>query len=762
MTFSTCYLAAFVTPALATAGAAAIAAPILIHLLARRRFKRIRWAAMEFLIDAEKRNRRRVRLEELILLALRCLAVSLVGLTLARPFLSAGDWASVWGTRRAERVIVIDDSFSMGYETDEGSPFQSARKAARQLIETFRRETPSDSVSVVRMSAPTSPVVSSVYLDAEEVEATLARVEALSPSQHAGDIDALFKALAELLERDEGLVNAAVYVLSDFQRRDWTPRDGSEGSTANSSLAPLLSWAAKDRNLRVLLVNVGQPTPANMAVTSLKVPGGLPVAGTNSPVRATIANYSAQPAKLMQLSLVAGQRSPVAKSIPTVGEHLEVSVDVEAEFLHAGDERILMEIPPDALPIDNVRFATVEVVNAIRVLIVNGEPSADEYEDEVSLLRTALRPEGEVFSGQEISVVDEAGLEATDLSGFHAVILANVYRVVPKEAESLERFVKAGGGLILFLGDQVDAVAYNADLHRDGAGLLPGKLGETIQPAESSRLVVVDRLHPALRATGGAEDPLGLSEVGFQSYFAFSMDSASPEPAGSIERPESVTDDGSYSGRILARFSDADGHPAIVERGFGRGRVLVITTSADKEWNNWPDHPTYLPIMNELLRHVARPGAQSNEQWVGSGITFPLDPTLYEPDFVVRTPQYPEESEIPASAVAAEDGGGFLVRWERTATTGIYQFVLRRRGGGEFSRLVAVNSDPTESDLTMIDNDVLGRAMAGVPHEIVRGLDELAEAAGEAKTEWWTPLLIAAMTVLMCEQSLAWWWGRKR
>ena len=94
-------LAAFITPWLATAGAAAVAAPIIIHLLARCRFKRIRWAAMDFLIDAERRNRRRIRMEEWILLALRCLAVFLIGLLVARPFLTpSGLAAALSGTQR--------------------------------------------------------------------------------------------------------------------------------------------------------------------------------------------------------------------------------------------------------------------------------------------------------------------------------------------------------------------------------------------------------------------------------------------------------------------------------------------------------------------------------------------------------------------------------------------------------------------------------------------------------------------------------------
>ena len=90
-------LAALVSPSLFVGGAAAIAAPILIHLLARRRFKRIRWAAMEFLIHAERRNRRRIRMEEWILLALRCLAILAIALIVSRPFIRSGSFVSSLG-----------------------------------------------------------------------------------------------------------------------------------------------------------------------------------------------------------------------------------------------------------------------------------------------------------------------------------------------------------------------------------------------------------------------------------------------------------------------------------------------------------------------------------------------------------------------------------------------------------------------------------------------------------------------------------------
>ena len=766
-------LAAFVSPVLATAGAVAVSAPILIHLLARRRFKRIRWAAMDFLIDAERRNRRRVRLEELILLALRCLAVLLVGLMVARPFLSPGGIAAAWGgSQRTERVMVLDDSFSMGYESPGGTPFAHAKTAVRRLVESFRRDAPDDSVTILRMSSPTNPVVAGAYLDAEQVEATLARVEALAPSQQAIELADVFKGMAEVLSRDAGAVNATVYFLSDFQRRDWSPSEQTENAAADGMItAPLRNWAGRDRGLRVVLVNVGQEDAANLAIVALDLHGGQPVAGTTSPVRATVANFARRPVENLQLSVEAGHRVQATKTIPSLSEFQQVAVDVDAEFIRAGDESLGVEISADALPIDNARYAAVDVVNAIRVLVVDGEPSADEYEDEVGLLRTALRPEGEVFSGQEVVVVDETGLETTSLSGYHAVILANVYRVSTSAVESLERFVRAGGGLMVFLGDQVDAQSYNAELFREGSGVLPAELGEVIRPNESSHLVIVDRLHPALRALGGTDDPLGISQVPFDQYFACTVpDEKSPttdEGEGALvptmggnRQPSNNASQG--SARVIARFSDAEEHPAIIERTLGAGRVLLIATSADKEWNAWPNHPTYLPIMTELLRHVTRGRGGEMDRWVGSRIEFPLDSSAFEPDVIVRPPGYPNEPEAAVTAVPAENGEGMQIRWEHTESAGIYQFAMRRRDGGEAIRLAAVNVDPTESDLTMVRDEVLPRTMSGIPFEYVRGLEQLAGAAGEAKTELWTPILVLAMVALMSEQSLAWWWGRRR
>jgi hypothetical protein len=104
------------------AGVAAISIPVIIHLLNKRKFKIVDWAAMEFLLDADKKNRRRVRLENLLLLLLRCLAVLLIGLLLARPFIPTSLTAGILSATQYERIVIVDDSLSMQARVGNSRP----------------------------------------------------------------------------------------------------------------------------------------------------------------------------------------------------------------------------------------------------------------------------------------------------------------------------------------------------------------------------------------------------------------------------------------------------------------------------------------------------------------------------------------------------------------------------------------------------------------------------------------------------------------
>src|SRR5947208_69424 len=151
----------FLNPWSMVAGGAMISAPILIHLINRMRFKRIRWAAMEFLLKSQKRNRRRLIIEQLILLMLRILLVLLVGFLLAR-FIGKNYAGAGRGTGVAH-LIVIDDSLSVADRWREGADTKSSWDAARtqlqKLITESARASAVQDVKVYVLSDLKNPIL---------------------------------------------------------------------------------------------------------------------------------------------------------------------------------------------------------------------------------------------------------------------------------------------------------------------------------------------------------------------------------------------------------------------------------------------------------------------------------------------------------------------------------------------------------------------------------------------------------------------------
>jgi len=775
MISTTPLLGALLTPGLFAAGAAAMSAPILIHLLARRRFRIVRWAAMDFLLQADRQNRRRVRMEEWILLALRCLAILLIGLALARPFFRPAGLGALGGSQRTERVFLIDDSFSMGYEADGKTPFADAKTAVRRLIRSVRQEAPDDTVTLMRTTDPLNPLATGSFLNEAQSSDLLERLEALRVSKKSMDLRGVSSEVAALLERDPDVTSAIVYLVSDFQSVDWvedaTASVGEQGEV--NPFAALREWANGERSVHAVLIDVHEEGAGNAAVTELALESGQLVAGTSGTLDVSVLNLTGTSMKDVVLDVDVGNLAQPSHTIERIAPAQTARAEIEVGVIRSGYDSMRVAIPPDPLAVDNVRHLAVEVVPAVRMLLVDGEASADSYDDELTFLATALRPEGQVFSGNEVVVVDEAGFEDATLSTFHLVVLANVYRISEPLVESLERFVRRGGGLLIFLGDQVDADEYNVALHRSGEGLLPARLTEIVRSPGAAHLVITDRLHPAMRGLAGERDPLGIGEIPFFEYFGSEPIAADTAPAEAV--PGAIVDvdgatapdgagraGGSRPARVIARFDDEAAHAAIVERSFGKGRVVLVTTSADKEWNHWPDHPTYVPIVMELARHVARRTEADAEYVAGDPIELTIDPSRFEADVIVRTPAYPNEQEAGVTAAPAEEESGLALQWAHTDQVGIYQFVLSKRDGGEVVRTVAVNADVRESDVTPMNEDELRRALGDLPVDYLRGIEQLTGSTGEARTEFWQACIVGLVLVLMGEQFLAWTWGRRR
>ena len=254
------WLSFLMNPAMLGLGALAILSPILIHLLNRRRFKIVEWAAMKFLFEAEKKNRRRVRVENFILLFLRCLAMILIGLLLARPFLPSSVAELLQEAQKFERVVLLDDSLSQRVLNGNETSFELSKNSIKQMITTLADQSDTeDWLTVVVTSRPDEPVIENLPVTKSTVAGL---IETLDKIEYADSVASYSEALNFLRgytssraagDSDQSGINRVLYVFSDMRKRDWTLSEEEGGGTEPAELLDELA----DSTVGSFVIDVG-------------------------------------------------------------------------------------------------------------------------------------------------------------------------------------------------------------------------------------------------------------------------------------------------------------------------------------------------------------------------------------------------------------------------------------------------------------------------------------------------------------------------
>lgn len=763
-------LAAMVTPMLLYAGLGAMSVPIVIHLLNKRRYRRVRWAAIDFLAEAQRENRRRMRMQELILLALRCLAMGLIGLMLARLFVRPEALMAVVGSRaQTDRIILLDDSMSMRLQpgTSDGRVFDEAVKATLRLLDWLRTEATDDQVTILLASRPDRPLRSAARLRDTDPAIWEEELSALQPVYRGAEPARALRHVRELLDTREATINATVYVISDFQERDWLrgssrpagPNGNGESETSPLSgpMAPLAAWTNQERLLSLVLVDVGIDAD-NLCVLGIEDHHRRFVAGMGGQLNARIANFGRTPSNPTVLQPYVDEVALPPVTVPAIGPGQTIEVPIDLTLNQAGRAAVAVELERDALPADNQQFHALDVANSLKVLLVNGEPDSDAYRDEVYLLNVALRPQGPLFSGNKVDVIGDDALVRADLDTYDVVVLCNVFRTGDEAAKRLEAYVTNGGGLAVFLGDQVDRDSYNRSLFGLNAGLIDVQLGEIVSvpaPEPGARVAASDATHEVTRrfaATGSHYLADGL----VWQYFRVAL----PEADGPADRA-SLAAQAALHPRVLLRLTGADMNPLLLETRPGRGRVWLWTTSADKEWNNLADQPVYVVTMLEMIRHLARGPEAAGERLVGKELSLAVDTIRFDERVMLHLPGTAAQPATPLTARPEPNSGEHEVRWGQTTTPGVYRFELRERDGHDVVHPVAVNVEASEGDVRRADPAALRASMDGLDVRLVRSEDLTGHEQANARRELWSVLLAGLAILLMAEQALAWWFGSR-
>ncbi len=754
---------AFMNPVLLW-GLGLVGVPVIIHLLSRRYHRRIEWGATRFLLEAEQQTRRRTRFEQWLLLALRCLAMGLLALLVARPYVRPGLVAALLGARgQVARIVVLDDSASLSYRTGANVEFDQLRAAAVRLLSWLHQEAPRDPVTVYLTSDAAQPLVADAVLsetDLADLRERLSEREPVSTRARPGRV------LAQIAEHLSSAATAAadVYVLSDFQRSDWLRRSHAGQSVFEPLRRLSAGSAAAGRQVRVILVASGLHRRDNVALVDVELDRPQTVAGLPAVVRARAVNHSARPLDDLVIQVaIDGVPLPAVPVGPLeAGQQKDVSLEVT--FPDDGYHELALTIDPvDSFRPDDTRRRAVRVKAALAVLAVNGAPAVDPRDDEVFLLRNALAPPGPLSSGVRVHVVDPEEIAATELSAYDAVLLCNVAPLPAIANGMLQQYVRRGGGLAFFLGSEVgDPGEYNRAFWAEGSGLLPLPLERLLPAGQEGGVGLVRTGEHAVTAMFPAGTDALSESVRFRQYYRCAEVYATLPKT----RPGSEEDEKVITPLILARYADAAGTPALVERRFGRGRVVLFTSSIDLDWNDWARtvDGSYVVTMLELVQYLARRDTHPPHFVAGEPLTLPVSPEEYELSALLKFPAQADEPALEIVARGTPPAPGEPATLEGPVATrlGTYVVELATRSGRSESRPLCVNLDAAESDLAAAASAELDAALAGLPHELVTAAEDFLRGTEQTRHELWPAVLIVLLATLLLEQALAWWFGVPR
>ncbi|MFW6163006.1 MAG: BatA domain-containing protein [Planctomycetota bacterium] len=707
---------AFLNPWLLV-GLAGIAVPILIHLLNRYRHREVDWAAMELLRRALVVRARQIRIEDILILLLRCLAVALLALAMARPTLRTG---AMWFGRDAQVgvVLAIDASYSAAHRPGIRTRFDDAIERVREVASTLDAGNP---VTLMLMGRQPRLLLRNVGYEAERVEKELADLE---PLPERLDLEYCLEEAETLMAEVKAPVREC-YLVTDAQATSWQELSDK----ARHSMANIAELG------KLFILSTASQSAENVAVSHFALASGTLRQGSLARCVAEVRNCGRQPVERVTATLYLDEKPVDQRVVDRVAAGETRPVPLFTRFDRVGTARLGVRLGPDPLPTDNERSLVATVRERVRILCVDGDPSDKPYQGETDYLVTALAPRrAPGRSPLEIRSVSWLELSSQRLADYDVVVLANVPDVSSAQASALHAFVHDGGGLMVFAGDKIIPRIYNARLRHDGAGLLPGELEPLVVPAGGSEGLPIEPLstsHPLSAPLAALPRELvGMARV--HRYLRVRL---------------------AAGGHPLISLAGAD-TTLLSEKAIGRGKVLLFATTADRDWSNLVVHPVGPILLHQAVTYLTRE-AHERPFTVAEPLVLPLPGRTAQASVTVRDPG---GGESPIQVT--ERDGEQAVELARPDLPGFYEIDLGDRSA---PLVLAVNVDATESDVACLTGESFGEVLSGVDAELFADGGDLVAAIRESRVgrELWRELLVLALIVLLVEAFLAHYFSRR-
>jgi hypothetical protein len=685
----------FLTPLL-LGGAALVAVPIVLHLLMRRKPVRHEFPAVRFLRQTMQANRRRLRVQHLLLLLLRMAAIALVALALARPVLRGAGWL---GEREGPvaAAFVFDTAPRMDLRDANRTRLEQAATLARVLLAKLPPSSKVATLDTGGGAAAFAPLIA----------AAAARIDRLAVATPAVTLRAAIDDGLRLLETSS-LARKELYVFTDCSHGAWDN-------------VPAVDAAESHPGTSVLFIDVSAPQPRNFAIGAVDLSNERIAAATSLTVTADLLRTGPEAVRPVAVEMLGPDGSYARRAVKPVTWRADGSqqVDFEIAGLEPGvrQGRVVIE-GSDELEADNARSFTVEVGAPARIVVAAPAPARRTgFFVAEAIAPTAMRKAGRARF--DAAIVDVATLADGGWEDARGMVLVDPPPLAARTWEAIEQWVAGGRGLVVWLGPRAgDPARFNGDASRR---VLGGRLvrvwrsaGKTVADPDFNYIAPQSLDHPLLAVFRRVGDAVPWQDFPVWRHWEFTVDEE-PAPRAGAEPAAAAA--------VVAGYRN--GLPALLERRVGQGTVIVATTPVSQAandpdaWNMltggldeppWP----FLILANETMLRAIDTADERNVT-TGTPVVLHLDRRDVATAFV----RNPSGDEFPA---AVDQRRGTITV---TATQLPGNYAVRVGGDvGGTSRGFSANLAPAATDFVRLDDARIG-PLLGPGHRLARSEADL-------------------------------------
>lgn len=539
-------------------GLAAVAAPIIVHLVRRTKAPRVEFPSLMFVRRVPQKTIRKRMVQNWLLLALRCLAFLLLALAFVRPYFGSGEANEGQGKRA--NVILLDTSFSMRF----GKRFDQAKARAQSILD----QTAGGESTALVTFGQSYEAIAKFTTDGSKLKAAL---DGVKVGYGSTDYVQALRGAAELF-KEIGLKDRRIILISDFQAA------GRNSAESGFQLS---------KDIKLQTMDVGEAQAANLAVTDVGARALIYQPKYEEKLTARVANFSNEARTGVRVEFLLNERT-VEKRELKIAANDSATVEFTGFNLNEGINRCEIKIEGDDFPFDNRFYFTLRRADQLKALLIE---TASRGRSESFYFRNAMT------TGENLPFDVESKTAGTvnpgELNQYRVVIL-NDATISPALATGLIKFVEAGGGLIIAAGQHTDAASFNQVFQNSA----PAKLEEKV-----------------LFRGGSGGDYVTMSEIKTDHpIFEPFRQSGRLASARVFGYHRATSREGAA---VLARYED--GNPALIEATQGSGKILLFTSSFDASWNDLPLTPLYLPLVRQMTSHL---GEREERAWHLLGQSF--------------------------------------------------------------------------------------------------------------------------------------------